>query len=155
MKYKVLGINDDQSFCSCCGKEGLKRVVWMAPIHPEDGDLGEPEHYGTSCAARILGYSNLTPARARNKVEELAIKGRQEEHHQLRSLGALISRISPDIQTANMKFWKAMGPGATDHRHFLMGKDGKFVRVLADGKFYQRFLHRMGFRAVPGTAAGG
>jgi hypothetical protein len=28
-RVKVLGVNDDRSSCQCCGREGLKRVVWL------------------------------------------------------------------------------------------------------------------------------
>lgn len=46
MRYQVLGVNDDKDFCQCCGKEGLKRVVWI-----EDTETGEIRHFGTTCAA--------------------------------------------------------------------------------------------------------
>jgi len=45
-RFKVLGINDDKSFCECCGKDGLQRVVWI-----EDTETGEIKHFGTTCAA--------------------------------------------------------------------------------------------------------
>ncbi|EKY4113655.1 TPA: hypothetical protein ACGW3M_001005 [Pseudomonas aeruginosa] len=44
-RYKLLGINDDKSFCECCGKKGLKKVVWI-----EDTETGEIRHFGTTCA---------------------------------------------------------------------------------------------------------
>lgn len=46
MAIKVLGINDEKDFCQCCGKKGLKRVVWC---ELEDGDI---VHYGTTCASK-------------------------------------------------------------------------------------------------------
>lgn len=46
-RKKVLGVNDDQDFCCCCGKEGLRRVVWI-----EDIETGEVAHFGTTCAAK-------------------------------------------------------------------------------------------------------
>lgn len=45
MTYTVLGINDDRDSCQCCGKTGLKRVVWI-----RNDDTGEVVHYGTTCA---------------------------------------------------------------------------------------------------------
>jgi len=45
---RILGINDDEDYCSCCGKTGLKRVVW---IEHEDGSI---DHYGTTCATYKL-----------------------------------------------------------------------------------------------------
>lgn len=46
-RFLVKGINDDQSFCECCGKSGLNRVVWI-----EDTETGEIKHFGTTCAAK-------------------------------------------------------------------------------------------------------
>lgn len=44
-RFKLLGINDEQDSCCCCGKVGLKRVVWI-----EDTETGDIRHFGTSCA---------------------------------------------------------------------------------------------------------
>ena len=44
-RFKVKGINDEQDACMCCGKTGLKRVVWI-----EDTETSEVWHFGTSCA---------------------------------------------------------------------------------------------------------
>lgn len=44
-RFKFLGINDDKSFCMCCGRKGLKQVVWI-----EDNETGEIRHFGTTCA---------------------------------------------------------------------------------------------------------
>lgn len=46
-RFLVRGINDDKSFCECCGKSGLQRVVWI-----EDLETGEIKHFGTSCALK-------------------------------------------------------------------------------------------------------
>jgi hypothetical protein len=46
-RFKVLGVNDDQNFCECCGKTGLKRVVWV-----EDTETGDIKHFGTTCAIK-------------------------------------------------------------------------------------------------------
>lgn len=45
-KFKVLTVNDDRNFCECCGKTGLKKVVWI-----ESAETGVIQHFGTSCAA--------------------------------------------------------------------------------------------------------
>ena len=45
-RYKVVGVNDDKDFCECCGRQGLKRVVWI-----EDTETQEIKHFGTTCAA--------------------------------------------------------------------------------------------------------
>lgn len=77
-KYKIVGINDDMDTCMCCGKSGLKRVVWMVAIDPDGNPDGSPEHYGTTCAARIAGYANPTSAVTKRKVEVEAIKRADE-----------------------------------------------------------------------------
>jgi len=46
-RFQVRGVNDDKSFCECCGKSGLQRVVWI-----EDTETGEVKHFGTSCAVQ-------------------------------------------------------------------------------------------------------
>lgn len=44
--FKVLGVNDDSDFCECCGKQGLKKVVWI-----EETVTGKLSHFGVICAA--------------------------------------------------------------------------------------------------------
>ena len=48
--YTVKGINDDQDTCDICGKENLKRVVWL-----EDTETLELIACGTTCAAKLQG----------------------------------------------------------------------------------------------------
>lgn len=53
--YKILGVNDDESTCDCCGKRGLNSVVWI-----ENLLTGEIRHFGTTCAlqpAKALGIT--------------------------------------------------------------------------------------------------
>ncbi|ABL96747.1 hypothetical protein BcepF1.016 [Burkholderia phage BcepF1] len=51
-RYIVKGVNDERDFCECCGKKGLKRVVWI-----EDTETGEIKHFGTTCAAQpVKGF---------------------------------------------------------------------------------------------------
>ena len=57
--FKVKGINDDCDDCECCGKTGLKRVVWI-----ENVETGDIQHFGTSCATN--------PAKAFNLKREIA-----------------------------------------------------------------------------------
>lgn len=47
MKKRILGINDDRDFCQCCGKTGLRRVVWI-----ENLETGTIRHFGTTCAGK-------------------------------------------------------------------------------------------------------
>lgn len=46
-RFQVLAVNDKASFCECCGRNGLQRVVWIL-----DTETGEEKHFGTSCAAK-------------------------------------------------------------------------------------------------------
>ena len=57
--FKVKGINDDCDDCECCGKTGLKRVVWI-----ENVETGDIQHFGTSCATN--------PAKAFGLKREIA-----------------------------------------------------------------------------------
>lgn len=45
--WTIIGINDDQDTCDCCGKKNLKKVVWM-----ENTDTHETAAFGTTCATR-------------------------------------------------------------------------------------------------------
>lgn len=44
-RFQVLSISDDRDFCECCGKTGLKRVVFI-----RDTETDEVKHFGTTCA---------------------------------------------------------------------------------------------------------
>ena len=54
-RFVIKGINDEQDTCSCCGKTGLKRVVWI-----EDTETGDINHFGTSCATRPAKCFGIT-----------------------------------------------------------------------------------------------
>jgi hypothetical protein len=66
-RFVIKGINDEQDSCSCCGKTGLKRVVWI-----EDTETGDINHFGTSCAtqpAKCFGISKSEINSAVRKFE--------------------------------------------------------------------------------------
>lgn len=44
-RYQVVDVNDSRDFCECCGKTGLKRVVFV-----RDTETDEVKHFGTTCA---------------------------------------------------------------------------------------------------------
>lgn len=44
-RYEVLSVNDDSDSCECCGRTGLKRVVFI-----RDAETDETKHFGTTCA---------------------------------------------------------------------------------------------------------
>jgi len=86
-RFAVKGINDEQSFCSCCGKQGLKRVVWI-----EDTETGDINHFGTSCAenpAKAFGVTSeiRKAVREYDKAAKVAAeKARAAELHRLLEL---------------------------------------------------------------------
>lgn len=53
MRYEILGINQDESHCACCGKSNLNRVVWLKD---QEGNIN---HYGTTCAGRLIGNTKV------------------------------------------------------------------------------------------------
>jgi hypothetical protein len=57
-KYRVYGVNGDATYCACCGRTDLNRVVWMAQVNELDEDIENPSPYGTVCAAKLLGWAN-------------------------------------------------------------------------------------------------
>ena len=71
-RFIVKGINDDKSFCECCGKSGLQRVVWI-----EDTETDEIKHFGTSCAQK--------PAKGFDCVAEIknALKRAKEDEKRI------------------------------------------------------------------------
>ena len=50
-KYIIVGIDDEQDSCDCCGKTGLKRVVRLMDVE------GYVVAYGTTCAAKARKVS--------------------------------------------------------------------------------------------------
>ena len=55
-KFRVLGTNDDASDCLCCGRQGLKSVVWLQPLDEDGEEDGAPVHFGRVCGARAAGW---------------------------------------------------------------------------------------------------
>lgn len=60
-RYRLLGINDDETTCTVCGKVELKRVMWLQELDPDGGLLGDPFWCGTTCGAKLL-RGRYTPA---------------------------------------------------------------------------------------------
>jgi hypothetical protein len=108
-RFLVRGINDDKSFCECCGKSGLQRVVWI-----EDMETGEVKHFGTSCA--------MKPAKGFDCLDEIksAIKSAKEEERRIISAamyryrkihgGQMISTTAelgyPSARVADATLWE-------------------------------------------------
>lgn len=65
-EYKVLGVNDDKDFCSCCGKTGLSKVVWM-----EDNRTGEVSHFGIVCASKLQFCGDIKKCEKKFKMLQI------------------------------------------------------------------------------------
>ena len=61
----ILGVTDEQTECDRCGKVELRCTVILA-----DADGVEAGRYGTSCAAKVLGWASLTAAVARRRESD-------------------------------------------------------------------------------------
>ncbi len=67
-RYRYLATNDDESSCSCCGRTGLKRVVWLAELDEDGNEVDDGLSYGTTCAAHLLLRRH--PAERKPKLSE-------------------------------------------------------------------------------------
>ena len=85
-KFKVLAVNDDRDFCECCGKTGLKKVVWI-----ENTETGVIQHFGTSCAAApAKGFESDKEIKAAVRKFEDIVRGcAMVATHQYRAAGGL------------------------------------------------------------------
>ncbi|MGW1562759.1 hypothetical protein ACWCQ1_40605 [Streptomyces sp. NPDC002144] len=80
--WKIKGISDDRTQCDCCGLSGLKRTVALMPLDADGNENGTAEdvvYYGTSCAAKALGWRQgqvtsaaLTAQHQRNELDHYA-----------------------------------------------------------------------------------
>lgn len=68
-RFQVIAVNDSSDFCECCGRKGLKRVVWVL-----DNETGEQKHFGTTCV--------LAPSKAFGVNKEVQSAIRQFAHEQ-------------------------------------------------------------------------
>lgn len=56
-KYQLKGINSDSEVCENCGKNGLKRVMWLEALDADGNGTGNVMPVGTTCGAALLGVS--------------------------------------------------------------------------------------------------
>jgi hypothetical protein len=92
-RFVVKGVNDEQNFCCCCGRDNLKRVVWI-----EDTETGAISHFGTTCAeapAKAFGVTSeiraavrkfqATAKKAAKEAEKAAARAKFEAEWDLRN----------------------------------------------------------------------
>jgi hypothetical protein len=68
-RYALKGINDDAHECAVCGKVELRRVMWLVELDADGNEASEPFHCGTTCGAKLLGY---TQSKISTKVKNYA-----------------------------------------------------------------------------------
>ena len=73
-RFKVIGTNDDQTWCDICGKTELKRVVWF-----EDLETGEVLAAGTTCAAKVQGKKTKDIEKEVNDFRKAQLNAAREE----------------------------------------------------------------------------
>lgn len=71
-RFQVLAVNDKADFCECCGRQGLKKVVWVL-----DNETGEHKHFGTFCV--------LAPSKAFGLDKQVAASVREFDRTQAAS----------------------------------------------------------------------
>lgn len=76
MNVRYYGITDDVTTCEHCGRTGLKHTV-MLEILDADGNGDGIMHYGSDCAAKMLGTASAAirrNARAAESRREAAVQ---------------------------------------------------------------------------------
>lgn len=86
-KFRVLGVNDDAADCECCGRQGLKRVMWLQPLDEDGNDIGSPLHFGMTCGAKAAGWGYGSDL---GRIER---RLRKEEQESRKFYGAKCSQI--------------------------------------------------------------
>ena len=111
-RFIVKGINDDRSFCECCGKSNLQRVIWI-----EDTETNEIKLFGTSCA--------MKPAKGFDCIVEIksAIKLAKENEKRI-------------VSNAMYRYRKVYGAAMIAGRD----KDGYPIATVADRSLWKRCL---------------
>lgn len=90
--FQIIGVNDTRDFCECCGRKGLKRVVWILEV-----ETGEHKHFGTSCAmspAKGFGLDKEIKAAVREHDHQLKTRWRVASHA-YRAAGGTYESIGP------------------------------------------------------------
>ena len=70
-EWHIIGINDDETVCALCGKENLKRVVWI-----ENYETGEIMAVGTTCVSKMLGITVKEQKKREAAARRKAAKGK-------------------------------------------------------------------------------
>ena len=111
-RFRVKGVNDEKDTCECCGKEGLKRVVWI-----EDTETLEVRHFGTSCAANPAKAFGLGREikRAVREFDATVKKAKADAHN-----AAIVAACDAAVESF---------PGEWVEKKF---ESGRVIRIPAD-----------------------
>ena len=82
-KFKPVAVTDEFEQCFCCGKQGLKRVVMMQPFDEDGNRDGQAIPFGTTCAARELGWDRPAASSTKRAVEDWAIDSMKQDLKEL------------------------------------------------------------------------
>lgn len=113
-RYALKGINDEQHECAVCGKVELKRVMWLVALDADGNQDGDAFHCGTTCGARLLGYTqSKVTTKIKNYKDEVDRKRRSLFYshpseilacEKLRELNRISERIA--MQTGKHMTWQ-------------------------------------------------
>lgn len=124
-KYKVKGINDEHDTCECCGKTGLKRVVWLAPLDEDGQEICDPAPYGNVCAAYLLGITKERGGKSNARLTR-ALEAKLEE-----TVNAYISNLRANWKQFKTTNGTMLVPADMD----CTGKSGQEVYAERNTRF--------------------
>jgi hypothetical protein len=130
-KYKVLGINDEQTTCDCCGRKGLKRTV-VLEIWGNDENTLEIIRVGVDCAAILSQRNGVGKSAKKILAEATAIENQKKLDAQWKAdqlKWKIEHRIQSDIATANDYYLK-------QYPVYTAGFKPHFGKLLSDGTRY-------------------
>lgn len=146
LKYKILGISDEQTECDCCGRKGLKRTVALE-VWENGENTFEVIRVGVDCA-EILSSRNgkgMSAAKIRaeaTRVQLIADNEKQWKADQLQ--WKIDNRIKPTIEAANetyLKQYPVYTVGFEPHHGRLLTNGESYVWVATrPGQIEQKFI---------------
>ena len=155
-KYKILGIDDEQTVCDCCGRKGLKRTVILERY--ENGEnTCDVIRVGVDCAAILSAKSGKALSAAtikREAIRQQSIADQEREWAKKELAWKIQNRVADTIEKANEIFRKQYPvhilSGKTDHGKLLT--DGPHFAWIAtknpstiEEQFIE-YLHNNNFR---------
>lgn len=130
-KFRVLGENDDASDCCCCGRQGLRRVVWLQPLDEDGEDCGSPVHFGRVCGARAAGWGYGSDAgRIDRRIREEAAKARK--HYETKASETLRGLVTAGFVVQTRVAYAFDWKSATHAYGYIYTLPGDGIGAIAD-----------------------